>query len=116
MKNLGLLNVKMLCLGLCFVFYGQVKGQMVISQLIAGSTVSAVEVYNHTTNSITLTSSNFGIQRSPSNKTNAIETWSPSSDIILGGREVLVVVFAGSQKDAFITYLEEVNSTYRDAS
>ena len=106
----------MLCLGLCFVFYGQVKGQMVISQLIAGSTVSAVEVYNHTTNSITLTSSNFGIQRSPSNKTNAIETWSPSSDIILGGREVLVVVFDGSQKDAFITYLEEVNSTYRDAS
>jgi hypothetical protein len=116
MKNLGLLNVKMLCLGLCFVFYGQVKGQMVISQLITGSTVSAVEVYNHTTNSITLTSSNFGIQRSPSNKTNAIETWSPSSDIILGGREVLVVVFAGSQKDAFITYLEEVNATYRDAS
>ena len=116
MKNSGLLNLKMLCLSFGFVFYGQVQGQMVISQLITGNLVTAVEVYNSGTNSLTLTSANFGIQISVDNKQNNIQTWSPGSNITLGGREVLVVVAAGSQKDAFISYLNEVDANFIDAS
>ena len=96
----------------------QLKGQneMVISQIITGDLVTAVEVYNTGANSITLTSANFGVQISPDNKQNNIQTWSPTSNLTLGGREVLVVVAAGSQKDAFISYLNEVNANFVDAS
>ena len=89
---------------------------MVISQIITGDLVTAVEVYNTGANSITLTSANFGVQISPDNKQNNIQTWSPTSNLTLGGREVLVVVAAGSQKDAFISYLNEVNANFVDAS
>lgn len=96
-----------------------VKGQLVISQLLTGSIASAIEIYNtDAVNSITLTSANFAVQVSVDNKSQNIASWSPTagSDIILGPREVLVVVGAGSQLAAFTSYLDNIGATYVDAS
>ncbi len=92
------------------------QNEMVISQIITGNLVTAVEVYNTGINPLTLTSANFGVQISPDNKQGNIQTWNPGSNITLGGREVFVVVAAGSQKDAFISYLNEVDANFVDAS
>jgi len=59
------------------------QNEMVISQIITGNLVTAVEVYNTGANPLTLTSANFGVQISQGKFQSNIETWSPGSNITL---------------------------------
>jgi len=109
--------IKIIALGLAMTFSMGVQGQVVISQLLTGTTVSAIEIYNHSsTNQVTLTSTNFEVEISVDNKSQNIVTWSPSTNVVLEPRGNVVIIGNGSQKTSFITYLESKGASYLDAS
>ena len=83
----------------------------VISQVLAGDVVGAIEIYNpSSSNTLTLTSANFKVVVSVDNKLQNNITWTPpsTSTITLLPRKNLVIIGAGTQQAALITYLQNV--------
>ena len=108
--------IKTIAFGLAMTFSMGVQGQLVVSQLLTGSTVSAIEIYNSSTNQVTLTSTNFEVEISVDNKSQNVVTWSPSTNVVLDSRGNVVIIGNGSQKLSFITYLDSKGASYLDAS
>ena len=90
--------IKTIAFGLAMTFSMGVQGQLVVSQLLTGSTVSAIEIYNSSTNQVTLTSTNFEVEISVDNKSQNVVTWSPSTNVVLDSRGNVVIIGNGSQK------------------
>ena len=81
----------------------------VISQVLSGDVVGAIEIYNpSSSNTLTLTAANFEVVVSVDNKVANNITWTPPSTITLLPRKSFVIIGAGTQQAALITYLQNV--------
>ena len=120
MKNFK--HMKFLAIATFGILFSSVATGQVISQVLAGTVASAIEIYNpSSSNTLSLTTSSdpsggFEVIVSSNKFANSNVSWAPSSDVTIEPRGTIVLVGAGTQQAALITYLQSIggiaNSDY----
>ena len=112
-------TIKLFAAATFVLFSQQMRAQLIISQLLTGSQVSAIELYNPTSvGSFTITSTNFRVILASDNKSANNVSWTNTtgSDIVVPPRGNIVIVGGGTSQAALISYLNSIggvsNSTY----